>query len=168
MTHTTRADTWSILFTGRAGLKLIRLGSPCLTWIMLLTLSMSSMPLIPLLHVGCGASLLLIFFSCSTLLGCHCCTHSIHHGILFPFCLHTALHHCTPNCVCRSVQARLCHKHCGHVISLGPYCLSMTSLPFALVAVPGFLLRMLVRHGRTPFFLLPGRAMLTKRLTSFQ
>ena len=39
---------------------------------------------------------------------------------------------------CRAVQARLCRKSCGHVTGLGPYLLSMTSLPFALVAVPGF------------------------------
>ena len=39
---------------------------------------------------------------------------------------------------CRAVQARLCHKCCGHVIGLGPYLLSMTSSPFALVAVTGF------------------------------
>ena len=43
-----------------------------------------------------------------------------------------------PNCVCHSVQARLCCKHCGHIISLGPYHLSMTSAPFAPVAVLGF------------------------------
>ena len=39
---------------------------------------------------------------------------------------------------CHAVQARLCRKCCGHVISLGPYLLSMTSLPSAPVAVPGF------------------------------
>ena len=39
---------------------------------------------------------------------------------------------------CRAVQARLCRKSCGHVIGLGPYLLSMTSSPFALVAVSGF------------------------------
>ena len=39
---------------------------------------------------------------------------------------------------CRAVQARLCRKSCGHVIGLGPYLLSMTSSPFALVAVTGF------------------------------
>ena len=36
------------------------------------------------------------------------------------------------------MQARLCRKCCGHVIGLGPYLLSMTSSPSALVAVPGF------------------------------
>ena len=39
---------------------------------------------------------------------------------------------------CRAVQARLCRKRCRHVIGLGPYLLSMTSLPSALVAVSGF------------------------------
>ena len=39
---------------------------------------------------------------------------------------------------CRAVQARLCRKRCRHVIGPGPYLLSMTSSPFALVAVPGF------------------------------
>ena len=39
---------------------------------------------------------------------------------------------------CRSVQARLCRKSCRHVIGLGPYLLSMTSSPSALVAVTGF------------------------------
>ena len=37
-----------------------------------------------------------------------------------------------------TLQARLCCKRCGHIIGLGPYCLSMTSLPFALVAMTGF------------------------------
>ena len=56
--------------------------------------------------------------------------------ILFPFlapCLRPRADGC-----CRAVQARLCHKCCGHVIGLGPYLLSMTSSPSALVAVPGF------------------------------
>ena len=39
---------------------------------------------------------------------------------------------------CHAVKARLCHRCCGHVIGLGPYLLSMTSLPSAPVAVPGF------------------------------
>ena len=58
-----------------------------------------------------------------------CCTHSAHHGILFPFSLHTTLCHFSPNCVCHAVQARLCCKRCRHIISLGPYHLSMTSYP---------------------------------------
>ena len=36
------------------------------------------------------------------------------------------------------MQARLCRKRCGHDIGLGPYLLSMTSLPSAPVAVSGF------------------------------
>ena len=67
-----------------------------------------------------------------------CCTHSTCHGILFPFPLRTTLCHCTPNHVRCSVQARLCHKCCGHIIGLGPYHLSMTSSPYALAAVSGF------------------------------
>ena len=58
-----------------------------------------------------------------------CCTHSARHGILFPFSLRTTLCRISPNHLHRAVQARLCHKHCRHVISLGSYRLSMTSYP---------------------------------------
>ena len=67
-----------------------------------------------------------------------CCARSAHHGILFPFSFHAPACGCAPNRLCCSVQARLCHKHCRHIISLGPYLLSMTSSPYALVAVLGF------------------------------
>ena len=74
---------------------------------------------------------------CQTLLLLH--TPAIaRHGTLFPFsilALNLRLH---AHDRCRSVQARLCRKRCGHVIGLGPYLLSMTSLPSALVAVSGF------------------------------
>ena len=57
---------------------------------------------------------------------------------LFPFSvLALTLHFCA-NGRCRAVQARLCRKCCGHVISLGSYLLSVTSSPSALVAVSGF------------------------------
>ena len=68
----------------------------------------------------------------------HCCTHSTHHGILFPFSVCTTLRCSSPDCVCYAVQARLCHKRCRHDIGLGSYLLSMMSSPYALVAVPGF------------------------------
>ena len=58
-----------------------------------------------------------------------CCTCSAHHGILFPFSLCTTLCRFSPNCLCHAVQARLCHKCCRHVISLGSYRLFMTSYP---------------------------------------
>ena len=60
------------------------------------------------------------------------------HGILFPFLVFTSFCRLCADGRCRAVQARLCHKCCGHVIGLGPYLLSMTSSPFALVAVTGF------------------------------
>ena len=58
-----------------------------------------------------------------------CCACSTHHGTLFPFSFRAPTCGCTPNHCHRHVQARLCHKCCGHVISLGPYRLSMTSCP---------------------------------------
>ena len=61
--------------------------------------------------------------------GIKCCTRSTCHGILFPFSFHTTLCCFSPNCLCCAVQARLYHKHCRHVIGLGPYRLSMTSYP---------------------------------------
>ena len=67
----------------------------------------------------------------------NCCTCSACHGILFPFSFHSPVCRFPPDHVCCTVQARLCHKHCRHVIGLGPYRLSMTSLPFALAAVQG-------------------------------
>ena len=67
-----------------------------------------------------------------------CCTRSACHGILFPLSVLTLNLHLRADSRCRAVQARLCRKRCGHVIGLGPYLLSMTSSPFALVAVPGF------------------------------
>ena len=70
--------------------------------------------------------------------GSHCCTRSARYGTLFPFSLFTLNLRLCANDRCRSVQARLCRKCCGHVIGLGPYLLSMTSSPSALVAVPGF------------------------------
>ena len=67
-----------------------------------------------------------------------CCTRSARHGTLFPFpFLALILCLCADGC-CRADQARLCHKCCRHVIGLGPYLLSMTSSPSALVAVLGF------------------------------
>ena len=68
----------------------------------------------------------------------NCCTRSARHGILSPFLIFTLTLHLRADGRCRSVQARLCCKSCRHVISLGPYLLSMTSSPSALVAVPGF------------------------------
>ena len=67
-----------------------------------------------------------------------CCTRSARHGTLFPFSLLTVNLRLRADGRCRAVQARLCHKCCRHVISLGPYLLSMTSSPSALVAVLGF------------------------------
>ena len=67
-----------------------------------------------------------------------CCTCSACHGILFPFPILALNVRLRADGRCRSVQARLCHKCCGHVSGLGPYLLSMTSPPSALVAVPGF------------------------------
>ena len=67
-----------------------------------------------------------------------CCTCSARHGTLFPFSVLTLNLRLRANGRCRAVQARLCRKSCGHVISLGPYLLSMTSSPYALVAMPGF------------------------------
>ena len=64
--------------------------------------------------------------------------HRSAHGTLFPLSVLTLTLHLRPNGHCHSVQARLCRKCCGLVIGLGPYLLSMTSLPSALVAVPGF------------------------------
>ena len=58
-----------------------------------------------------------------------CCTRFTPHGILFPFSLRTTLCHFSPDHVHRTVQARLCHKRCRHVIGLDPYRLSMTSYP---------------------------------------
>ena len=64
--------------------------------------------------------------------------HTLRHGTLFPFLVLTVnLRFCADG-RCHAVQARLCRKRCGHVIGLGPYLLSMTSLPSALVAVTGF------------------------------
>ena len=68
----------------------------------------------------------------------YCCTRSARHGTLFPFLVLTVNLRLRADGRCRAVQARLCHKCCGHVIGLRPYPLSMTSSPFALVAVPGF------------------------------
>ena len=67
-----------------------------------------------------------------------CCTCSARHGILFPFPVLTLTLRLRADGRCRAVQARLCHKCCGHVIGLGPYLLSMMSSPSALVAVSGF------------------------------
>ena len=67
-----------------------------------------------------------------------CCTRSARHGTLFPFLVLTLNLRLRADGRCRAVQARLCHKCCGHVIGLGPYLLSMTSSPSALVAVTGF------------------------------
>ena len=72
------------------------------------------------------------------LMTCYCCcTCSTHHGTLFPFSLFTSFFCLHPNRVCHTVQARLCCKCCRHVISLGPYHLSMMSPPSALAAVQG-------------------------------
>ena len=60
------------------------------------------------------------------------------HGTLFPLFLLTLTLRLRADGRCRAVRARLCRKCCGHVIGLGPYPLSMTSLPSALVAVTGF------------------------------
>ena len=65
--------------------------------------------------------------------GSQCCTHSPchspHHGTLFPFhpFAFTFLH--SPDGCSHSVQARLCHKCYRHIIGLGLYHLSLTSLP---------------------------------------
>ena len=67
-----------------------------------------------------------------------CCTRSARHGTLFPFPVLALILCLCANGRCHAVQARLCCKCCGHVIGLGPYLLSMTSSPFALVAVTGF------------------------------
>ena len=67
-----------------------------------------------------------------------CCTRSACHGTLFPFLVLTLSLRLRADGRCRTVQARLCRKRCRHVIGLGPYLLSMTSSPSALVAVSGF------------------------------
>ena len=67
-----------------------------------------------------------------------CCTRSARHGTLFPFLVLALILRLRADGRCHAVQARLCRKSCGHVIGLGLYLLSMTSSPFALVAVPGF------------------------------
>ena len=67
-----------------------------------------------------------------------CCTRSARHGTLFPFLVLAPYFRLRADGRCRAVQARLCRKSCRHVIGLGPYLLSVTSLPSALVAVPGF------------------------------
>ena len=67
-----------------------------------------------------------------------CCTRSTCHGTLFPFLVLTSNLRLRADGRCRAVQTRLCRKRCRHVIGLGPYLLSMMSLPSALVAVPGF------------------------------
>ena len=67
-----------------------------------------------------------------------CCTRSARHGTLFPLLVFTSYSRLRADGRCRAVQARLCRKSCGHVIGLGPYLLSMTSSPSALVAVTGF------------------------------
>ena len=67
-----------------------------------------------------------------------CCTRSARHGTLFPFLVLAPYLCLRANGRCRAVQARLCRKRCRHVIGLGPYLLSMTSSPSALVAVMGF------------------------------
>ena len=61
------------------------------------------------------------------------------YGTLFPLSVLTLDLRFRADGCCRAVQARLCRKCCRHVISLGcPYLLSMTSSPYALVAVMGF------------------------------
>ena len=67
-----------------------------------------------------------------------CCTRSACHGTLFPFLVLTPYFCPCAHGRCRSMQARLCCKSCRHVFGLGPYLLSVTSLPFALEAVTGF------------------------------
>ena len=58
-----------------------------------------------------------------------CCACSACHGTLFPFSFRAPTCGCTPNHCRHHMQARPCHKRCGHVIGLGPYRLSMTSCP---------------------------------------
>ena len=70
--------------------------------------------------------------------GVVCCTPSARHGTLFPLLVLASHFRLRADGRCRAVQARLCRKSCGHVIGLGPYLLSMTSSPSALVAVTGF------------------------------
>ena len=65
-------------------------------------------------------------------------TRFVHHGTLFPFLVFTLNLHFRADGHFRAVQARLCHKRCRHVIGLGPYLLSMTTSPSALVAMTGF------------------------------
>ena len=64
--------------------------------------------------------------------------HTLRHGTLFPLLVLTLNLRFLADGRCRTVQARLCRKRCRYVIGLGPYLLSMTTSPFALVAVPGF------------------------------
>ena len=80
------------------------------------------------------ATVTILFPHFSTL----CCTRSARHGTLFPFPVLAPYFRPCADGSCRAVQARLCHKRCRYVIGLGPYLLSMTSSPSALVAVPGF------------------------------
>ena len=80
----------------------------------------------------------------------NCCTCSAHHGILFPFPFRTTLCHFSPNHLRHAVQARLCCKHCRHVISLGPLLLIFDIIiPFALAAVRGcpYHDKLLFRHS---------------------
>ena len=152
--HATRAHAWSISSIGRVGLKLIRPGSLFPTWGTPAVLFGTSTLLILPCHIAFGVFPLLISFSFSTMLGYRLLSLRLHRlitwksilrrgAVLHTLCLpwysfHTSLCHFPPDHVCRAVQARLCCKHCRHVISLGPYLLSMMSSPFALVAVPGF------------------------------
>ena len=66
-----------------------------------------------------------------------CCTCSACHGTFLSLSLLASFLRLHANGHCCAVQARLCCKCCRHVIGLGSYHLSMTSLPFALVAVWG-------------------------------
>ena len=156
-THATKGSVWSIWCIGKVGLRQIAHGSPFPTWGMPPMLFATSMPPILPLLVACGAFHLLIFSSYSAMSGRRlrslrsrrliawksilrrgAVLHTLRHGTLFPLLVFALTLRFRANGRCRSVQARLCRKCCGHVISLGPYLLSMTSSPSTLVAVPGF------------------------------
>ena len=69
------------------------------------------------------------FWALLSLDSCSCCTRSAHHGTFLSFPLSTPFLVLHTDGHCRAVQARLCCKHCRHVISLGSCRLSMTSYP---------------------------------------
>ena len=145
----TGASIWSILFTGRDGQTQTTLGSCWATWPMQVTQSPLSMQRTPLRCAAFAVSPHSTSCSCSAMSGLHLLLlHSrrliawksifrrgaVLHTLCppwysFPFSLCTTLRHFSPDHLHRAVQARLCCKHCRHIIGLGPYHLSMTSYP---------------------------------------